>query len=402
MKNIAIDKSISLLPKEEMLEIKKNHKSLTIGVLKESSHQEKRVAITPESVELLTKNGHKIYIEQDAGLYSNFDDKEFIKYGAIICQKKSQIYDCDIILKIEPPTKEEIKYLSVKNTIISALQLNINSKSFFDLINQKKIIAASFEYLEDREGNNPIVRSMSEIAGNTSIMIASEYLSNINGGKGILLGGITGVLSTNVVIIGAGTVAEFAARTAAGLGANIFIFDSSITKLKRLQNNINVKVNTSSYTSRSLTKALMRADVVIGAISSQDQKNSGIRVSSDMVKLMKKGSVIVDVSIDQGGCFETSNITSHKSPVFERYGVIHYCVPNIPSRVSRTASISISQFLSNMIIAIGNYGGIDNFIRSNKSFRKGIYSYNGFTTNKIIAEKFNLKYKDLGLIMPLY
>tara|TARA_X000000950_G_scaffold47209_1_gene54504 strand:+ start:63498 stop:64706 length:1209 start_codon:yes stop_codon:yes gene_type:complete len=402
MKNILIDKSIKLLPNEEMLEVKQNFKSLSVGIPKESSLQEKRVALTPESVELLVNSGHKVYVEKDAGNFSNFYNEEYIKYGAVITDKRDEIYSCDFVLKIEPPTVSEINFLSEKNVIISALQLNIHKKSFFDSINKKNITAVSFEYLQDNEGKNSIVRSMSEIAGNTSVLIASECLSNINGGKGILLGGISGVISTNVVILGAGTVAEFAARSAAGLGANITIFDNSITKLKRLQNNLNTRVNTSSYTSRSLMKSLMRADVVIGASSSHNYKKYGIYVSSDMVKMMKKGSVIVDVSIDQGGCFETSKITNHKSPTFEKFGVIHYCVPNIPSRVSRTASISISQVLTNLLITIGKSGGVTNYMKNNKGFRCGVFSYNGFTTNKYISEKFGLIYKDLGLIMPSF
>ena len=240
MKNILIDKSIKLLPKEEMLEVKQNFKSLSIGIPKEFSLQEKRVALTPESVELLISCGHKVYVEKDAGKFSNFQNDEYIKYGAVITEKRDEIYSCDFVLKIEPPTEDEINFLSEKNVIISALQLNIHKKSFFDSINKKNITALSFEYLKDNEGKNSIVRSMSEIAGNTSVLIASECLSNINGGKGILLGGISGVISTNVVILGAGTVAEFAARSAAGLGANITIFDNSITKLKRLQNNLNI------------------------------------------------------------------------------------------------------------------------------------------------------------------
>ena len=402
MKNILIDKSIKLLPKEEMLEVKQNFKSLSIGIPKESSLQEKRVALTPESVELLINSGHKVYVEKDAGNFSNFYNEEYIKYGAVITDKRDEIYNCDFVLKIEPPTASEINFLSEKNVIISALQLNMHKKSFFDSINKKNITAVSFEYLQDNEGKNSIVRSMSEIAGNTSVLIASECLSNINGGKGILLGGISGVISTNVVILGAGTVAEFAARSAAGLGANITILDNSITKLKRLQNNLNIRVNTSSYTSRSLMKSLMRADVVIGASSSHNYKQNGIYVSSDMVKMMKKGSVIVDVSIDQGGCFETSKITNHKSPTFEKFGVIHYCVPNIPSRVSRTASISISQVLTNLLIKIGKSGGVINYMKNNKGFRSGVFSYDGFTTNKYISEKFGLVYKDLGLIMPSF
>ena len=402
MKNILIDKSIKLLPKEEMLEVKQNFKSLSIGIPKESSLQEKRVALTPESVELLVNSGHKVYVEKDAGNFSNFYNEEYIKYGAVITDKRDEIYNCDFVLKIEPPTASEINFLSEKNVIISALQLNMHKKSFFDSINKKNITAVSFEYLQDNEGKNSIVRSMSEIAGNTSVLIASECLSNINGGKGILLGGISGVISTNVVILGAGTVAEFAARSAAGLGANITIFDNSITKLKRLQNNLNIRVNTSSYTSRSLMKSLMRADVVIGASSSHNYKQNGIYVSSDMVKMMKKGSVIVDVSIDQGGCFETSKITNHKSPTFEKFGVVHYCVPNIPSRVSRTASISISQVLTNLLIKIGKSGGVINYMKNNKGFRNGVFSYDGFTTNKYISEKFGLVYKDLGLIMPSF
>ena len=390
--------SFGLLPKEEMLEVKPDFKKLEIGIPKEISFQENRVSLTPDSVALLIKNGHRVIIEKGAGNASNFSDKEYSDKGAKISLSKEEVFKAQFILKIEPPIKSEIEMMCNNQILISALQVSTQSVDYFTMLNKKNISAFAFEYIQDQQAKLPIVRSMSEIAGNTSLLIASEYLSNINNGKGLMLGGISGLLPTSVVIIGAGTVGEYACRTALGLGASVIIFDNSVSKLRRLQNNINQKVSTSILQPKVLWKALKRADIVISALQISEGKIPCI-VSENMVIDMKKGAVVIDVSIDQGGTFETSEITNHKEPTYIKHDVIHYCVPNIASRVSRTASMAISNILTPILLIIAEEGGFENTIKKYENLRNGVYSFNGTLTNEILSNNFSLPYKDLNLIM---
>ena len=388
----------SLLPQEEKLEIKKQSKKLFIGVPKEIAFQESRIAIVPDAVQLLVSHGHEVLIESTAGEGSNFSDNEFSEAGAKIIFDTKEIYQADIILKVEPPTLEEIKLMKGRQTLISALQITTRSQEFINRLIEKKITCFAYEFIQDDSGTMPLIRSMSEIAGNTSVLIASECLSNTNDGKGLLLGGIAGVTPTEVVIIGAGTVGEFAARSAMGLGASVKIFDNSLSKLRRLQNDLNTRVFTSIIQPKVLIKALKRADVVIGALRSGDKRTPCV-VTEEMVTEMKEGAVIIDVSIDQGGCFETSELTNHSNPTFKKHGVIHYCVPNIASRVSRTASYSLSNLLTPIILRIGDYGGLDNVLSSDAGLRQGVYICKGILTNKMVGQWFNLNYKEINLII---
>ena len=390
--------SFGLFPKEEMLEVKPNFKKLEIGIPKEISFQENRVSLAPDSVALLIKNGHRVIIEKGAGNASNFSDKQYSDKGAKISLSKEEVFKAQFILKIEPPIKSEIEMMCNNQILISALQVSTQSVDYFTMLNKKNISAFAFEYIQDKQAKLPIVRSMSEIAGNTSLLIASEYLSNINNGKGLMLGGISGLLPTSVVIIGAGTAGEYACRTALGLGASVIIFDNSVSKLRRLQNNINQKVSTSILEPKVLWKALKRADIVISALQISEGKIPCI-VSENMVIDMKKGAVIIDVSIDQGGTFETSEITNHKEPTYIKHDVIHYCVPNIASRVSRTASMAISNILTPILLIIAEEGGVENTIKKHENLRNGVYSFNGTLTNEILSNNFSLPYKDLNLIM---
>ena len=373
-------------------------KSLFIGVPKEITFQESGIAIVPDAVQLLVSRGHEVYIESNAGTGANFSDEEYSEAGAKIIYDTQEIYKADVILKVEPPTLDEIDLMKGRQTLISALQITTRSKSFIEKLAKKKINCLAYEFIQDDSGMMPLIRSMSEIAGNASVLIASEYLSNVNLGKGLLFGGIAGVTPTEVVILGAGTVGEFAARSALGLGASVKVFDNSLTKLRRLQNDINIRVFTSIIQPKVLEKALRRADVVIGALSSHDKRTPCV-VSKQMVSQMKEGSVIIDVSIDQGGCFETSKITNHAKPTFNKYGVIHYCVPNIPSRVARTASYSMSNLLTPIILKVGDFGGLDNVIISDVGLRQGVYICHGLVTNKMVGKWFKLDYKEIDLII---
>jgi len=391
-------KGSKLYPQESLMKVKKSSDSLYIGIPKENSFQENRLAITPDGVNLLVNNGHEIRIEAGAGKESKFTDKEFSDAGAKIVYATEEVFQADIILKVEPPTIEEINFMNVGKILISALQMGNQTPDYLKAINNKKLTSFAFEFLEDKVGGMPVIRAMSEIAGSTAMLIAAEYLSSVNNGKGIILGGITGVPPTKVVIMGAGTVAEYAARAALGLGVDIQIFDNHIYKLRRLKHTLGQQVFTSTVNNLLLIEALKQADVVIGAMRVENGKIKRI-VTEDMVAHMQPGSVIIDVSIDQGGCIETSEITTHDNPVFTKYGITHYCVPNIASRVPRTATTALNNIFVPVLLQAADEGGIDEMIFNNPWFMKGVYAYKGHLTNEHLAQKFSMPFKDLYLLM---
>jgi alanine dehydrogenase len=386
-----------LLPQEEKLEVGRQKSELFIGIPKETSYQERRICLTPDAVNSLTAHGHRVMIECGAGLASSYSDKDYSDAGAEITHDTKKVLSCPMILKVEPPSVKEIEMMNPQTLVISAIQLKTQKKEYFEALAVKKITALAFEFIKDEDGSYPAVKSLSEIAGTASVLIAAELMINQKIGKGLLLGNITGVPPTEIVIIGAGTVAEFAAKTALGLGASVKVFDNSITKLRRLQNNLNQRIFTSTIQEKSLLKALMRCDVAIGAMRGKDR--TPIIVSETMVEHMKKGAVIIDVCIDTGGCFETSEVTTHEKPTFVKNNVIHYCVPNIPSRYSKTASMSISNIISPFLLQMADDGGIESAIRCNAGLKHGIYFYHGLLTNSSIAEWFSMSYRDINLIV---
>ena len=386
-----------LLPQEEKLEIGKRKSELFIGIPSETSYQERRICLTPDAVNTLTYHGHRVMIEAGAGEFSSYTDKEYSDAGAEVTNDTRKVFGCPMILKVGAPTLDEIEMMSNKSILISSIQLKTKTKVYFEALSKKKITALAFEYVKDQDGSYPAVRSSSEIAGTASILIAAELMITNDFGKGLLFGNITGVPPTDVVIIGAGTVAEFAAKTALGLGATVKVFDNSITKLRRLQNTLNQRIFTSTIQTKALTKALRRCDVAIGALRGIDR--CPVVVSETMVEYMKKGAVIVDVSIDTGGCFETSEVTTHEKPTFIKSNVLHYCVPNIASRYSKSASLSISNIITPYLMQIADDGGIESAIRCDKGLKNGVYMYHGILTNKAIGQWFNLPNNDINLIV---
>jgi alanine dehydrogenase len=388
----------AMMPQEEMLEVARKKGKLFIGIPKEISFQENRVALVPDAVALLVNNGHHIVVESNAGKMANFQDHDYSEAGAEIVYSPEEVYKANIILKVAPPSLEEISMMQQNQTLISTLQLPIQPENFIKQMMAKKVTGIAFEWIKDDDGIYTVIRSMGEIAGLTSILIAGEYLSNVNNGQGSILGGISGISPTEVIILGAGSVGQSAARAALGLGATVKVFDNSISRLRRLQSDLGTRVFTSVIQPRVLAKHLKSADVVIGAIRGK-QGPTPMVVTEDMVSEMKAGSVIIDVSIDQGGCVETSEVTNHTKPVFRKYGVTHYCVPNIASRVSRTASYALSTIFAPILLSIGEEGGVNNMLRRDEGVRNGIYLYNGILTNKVLGEMFKLPYKDINLLM---
>lgn len=390
-----------LLPQEELLEVAPKKYKMVIGIPKEISEDENRIALVPDAVNLLIESGHRVLVERDAGEAAHFSNAKYAEAGAEIMDISDEVFKSDIIIKISPPVDEEIEKMGKQKTLFSSIFLPDREKSYFRKLMAKKVNAIAFEYIQDKTGSFPMLKSMSEIIGNTSVLIAAEYLSNSKYGKGEMLGGFPGIKPTEVIIIGAGTVAEYAARTALGMGALVKIFDDSMYKLRTIEDKLKTRVFTATLQPKLLLKAMREADVVIAAKHASGYMAPCL-ITEDMVKQMKPGSVIIDVSIDQGGCFETSHVTSHRNPVFQEYGITHYCVPNIASRIPHTASYSLSNLLTPLLLSISELGGIDKMLKKDAAFCKGAYIYNGILTNKFIGDLYDLPWQDLELLMAAF
>jgi alanine dehydrogenase len=393
-----ISTSFSYETLEEKLDVKPKGSELYIGIPKETAFQENRVALTPDAVGVLVSNGHQVVIEHNAGDAAHFRDKDYSEAGARIVYDKAEVYKAPILVKSAPVIEDDLPHLQPNQLIISPLHMSVLKAELLQKMMEKRITALSFENLKDDSGSYPIVRSMSEIAGSAVMLIAGQYLGSANHGKGVLLGGISGIPPTKVIILGAGIVGEFAARAALALGASVKLFDNSIYRLKRLQSNIGQRMWTSVIEPRILAKQLKSCEVAVGALTG-DGGRTPVVASEEMVSNMRPGSVVIDVSIDRGGCFETSEITTHENPIYMKYGVIHYCVPNIPSGFARTASQAISNVLMPLLIEAGDDGGFDNLIWHQIHLRSGIYLFKGALTNFYLSQRFDLKYTDLNLLV---
>jgi alanine dehydrogenase len=393
-----ISTSFSYETLEETLDVKPKGVPLNIGIPKETAFQENRIALTPDAVGVLVSNGHEVIIEHNAGEASHYRDKDYSEAGARIVFEKSEVLKAPILVKSAPVIEEDLPLLQLNQIIISPIHLSAMKAELLQKMMDKRITGISFENLKDDSGTYPIVRSMSEIAGSAVMLIAGQYLSSANHGKGVLLGGISGIPPTKVIILGAGIVGEFAARAALALGASVKVFDNSVYRLKRLQNNIGQRMWTSVMEPRILAKQLKTCEIAVGALSSQTGRTPVV-VTDEMVSNMRPGSVVIDVSIDRGGCFETSRITTHEHPVFLKYGVIHYCVPNIPSGFARTASHAISNVLMPLLLEAGEEGGFENLVWHKIHLRSGIYLFKGALTNFHLSQRFDLKYTDLNLLI---
>jgi len=386
-----------LLPQEETLEIVKQKGELYIGLPKETHFQEKRICLTPDAIAAIVANDHRVLIEKGAGEKAGFSDSDYSEAGAELTDDKNKVFGCPIILKVEPPSLDEIELINPKTILITALQLKTRDKVYFEALAKKKLTALAFEFIKDEAHSYPAVKALSEIAGTASVLIASELMANNELSNGMLFGNISGVPPAEVVVIGAGTVGEYATRSALGLGASVKVFDTSITRLRNLQVKVGRPLYTSTLQPKYLMKALRRCDVAIGALKGTNR--APIVVTEDMVEKMKNGAVIIDVSIDMGGCFETTEITSHDQPTKIKHGVIHYGVPNIPARYPKTASISISNIFTPYLLNMAESGGLENAIRFYSGLKNGLYFYRGILTNKAVADWFGLPYSDLNILL---
>lgn len=393
-----IHPSFSYETQEEVLDIPHSAKPLLIGIPKETAFQENRVGLIPEAVGVLVANGHRVMVESGAGNGSRYTDKDYAEAGAEIAFEKAAVYQCPILIKTAPPVESDLPFLQMHQTIISPLHLSAINQEVLVAMMAKKITALSIENIKDENQNYPILRSMGEITGSAVMLIAGQYLSNFNQGKGVLLGGISGVPPTKVVIIGADIIGEFATRNALALGASVKVFDNNVSRLQRLQNNLGQRVWTSVLEPKILAKQLKTCEVAIGALRNEIGR-APIVVTEEMVAAMRPGSIIIDVAIDRGGCFETSELTNHEHPIITKHNVIHYGVPNIPSGFARTASQAISNVLMPLLIQVGDVGGLEEIIWQQIYLREGIYLYKGALTDFYISEKFQLKFTDLNLLI---
>lgn len=387
-----------LMPLEMVATVGRKQARLTIGLPHETTLDEYRVALIPEGVQQLVAHGHTILVESGAGEGAGFSDRDFSEAGAQIVYSKEEVFKSDIILQVSPPTLREASLLREGQVFISPLQLSTLKREVIAQMIAQRATCIALEFLQDRQGSYPVVHAMSEIAGVAAVFIAAELLSNVSGGKGILLGGVTGVAPAKMVIIGAGAVGTSAARLALALGVQVQVFDFSLDRLSRLQMSVGQRVYTSTIYPEALRRAVVDADVVIGALRPR-QGRVPLVVTEDMVREMKPNSVIIDVSIDQGGCVETSRPTTHENPTFVVYDVIHYCVPNIPSRFARTASAAISNVLTPMLVEMAECGGLDRYIWMYPYARQGVYLYRGIVTNQAVAERFSYRYTDITLLI---
>ncbi|MDA0378515.1 MAG: alanine dehydrogenase [Bacteroidetes bacterium] len=388
-----------VLTKEKQKEIAKRGQSLTIGVPKEASPDERRVAMAPAGVAMLVANGHNVLIGEGAGSGANFSDTEYADAGAEIVASASQLYSqASLIVKVGPPTAEEVALLQERQVLISALHLGNTSPDFLRKAIELGVTGLGFEFIRDSDGSLPIVRMMHEIMGSMAVQIAARYLESGEDGRGIMLGGISGVPPSNVVILGAGVIGEWAARTALGFGAHVIVLDNDLGALRSMEHYLGRGITTAMATPQYISQALLTADVVIGAMMSAGNR-APVVVTEDMVASMRDGSVIVDTMIDQGGCIETSQPTTHSDPIMRRHGVIHYAVPNMPSNAARTATYALTNVLVPYVLKIGDAASVNEALWMDVGLRNGTYVYRKHLTKKSLASMFGIPHRDIELLI---
>lgn len=388
-----------MLTMEKPLELSEQHRQLTIGIPREVSNEERRVSISPSGVSSLVSNGHSVFVEKDAGSQAHFSDAEYSDAGATIVQNPEDVYSqSELIVKVGPPCDDELGLLQEKQILISALHLGGTSPEFLNRLMTLGITGIGFEFIRDSDGTFPIVRMMHEIMGSMAVQIAARYLESSEGGKGVMLGGISGVPPSTVVILGAGVVGEWAARTALGFGSHVIVLDTDLGGLRSLEHYLDRRITTAMATKQYLRNAVASADVIIGAMMA-DGYRSPLLVTEEMVMSMRAGSVVVDAVIDQGGCVETSSATTHSSPVFRKHDVIHYCVPNMPSNAARTATYALTNVLVPYLLNIGDVGSINEALWRNVGLRNGAYVYRRHLTKKSLATMFGMPHRDIELLI---
>ena len=391
----------AFMPREEQIERAVGRKQMSIGMPHDYRDGEKRIALTPEAVKILTNAGHEVFLERGAGTEAGFPDVDYSNNGAVVSDMPDTVFGCDIVIKIAPFTQQEALRLRGGQTVISFMNAATLGEDTLSVMMRKRVTALASEIIKDSDGMLPVMESMSEISGITSVLLASEYLSTTSGGKGVMLGGVTGVTPTEVIIIGANTAGEYAARAALGLGAIVKVFDTSVHRLRNFQNLLGQRLYASTFHPQVLQKTLKSADVLIGALST-DILMPWFYVTEDMVQGMKRGSVIIDLSVDTGGCVETAEPRALKDPIYEKHGVIHFSAWNLPSRVPKTASIALSNVFRPLMQDIADAGGVTPMLKFNNGLRSGVYIFNGILTNEVLGQKFGILSKDINLLLAAF
>lgn len=390
------------IPQELLKELSKAGNRLLIGIPCERVEGERRLALTPEAVDMLTGRGHRVLVEAGAGLGINYSDNHYAEAGAEIVATPAEVYQADIILKILPPLTAEVMMMKPRTTLFSTVQFNNFPHEAFELMMAKRITAIAYELLADDRQRCPVLNVISEIEGTASITIASELLSNTQGGKGILLGGIPGVSPTEVVIIGAGNAGTVATRAAMALGASVKVFDDDINKLRTIQQVLGQGLFTSTFHPNVLQNAFRSADVVIGAMRYINTRHRYI-IAEDMIRIMKRGALVIDLRVNQEGCFETTCCLSPSDPaVFEQYGVLHYCRQNISNRVARTTSMALSNIFVPMLFQLGEAGAVPGMVKSDPGFKNGVYMYCGKPVNNYVSNRFGLSSNNIDLYLSAF
>ncbi|WP_080902655.1 alanine dehydrogenase [Parabacteroides sp. Marseille-P3160] len=402
MGQIGGDSKQAYIPQELLREISKVNNRLLIGIPRERGKGERRMPLTPEGVEILTGCGHQVLVESNAGLGINYSDNHFSEAGAVIVETPAEVFQADIIIKILPPLAEEVALMKSRSILLSMVQFNIFETEAYLLMMEKRITAISYELITDERGSSPVLNTSSEIEGATSITIASHLLSNLQGGKGILLGGVPGVPPTEIVIIGAGTAGTVAARAALGLGALVKVFDEDINNLRAIQSSLGQKVFTSNFHPKVLQNAFKTADVIIGAMRYINARRHYV-ISEELIRTLKKGALVIDLRINQGGCFETTCGLKDSDPaIFEQYGVLHYCKANISNYVARTTSMAYSNLFVPILLTFGDMGAIQMMIRAENGFRNGVYMYHGKPVNEYVSSHFNIISGNLDIYLAAF
>lgn len=391
----------AFMPREELIEKVVSKRQMTIGMPRDKKEEEKRISLTPEAVRILVDAGHEIYVESGAGAASGYKDTDYSENGAVVTDMPQKAYECDVVIKVAPFTDRDAEILKGNQILISFMNAHTMTEETLSALIRKRVTALASEKIRDRDGLFPVVESMSEISGIACVLLASEYLSNVTGGKGVMLGGVTGVSPTEVVILGANTAGEYAARAVRGLGAVVRIFDNSVQRLRRFQDLIGQRLYTSTFHPQALQKVLRTADVVICSFDPEDSKPA-CHITEEMVKGMKQGSVIIDLTPEAGRCVDTVECRTAKNPMYEKYGVVHYCAWSLPSRVPKTASIALSNVFRQVLEDIAEAGSITTMLKFNMGMRNGVYLYNGILTNETLGQKFGVLSKDINLLLAAF
>lgn len=390
------------IPQELLKEISKVNNRLLIGIPCERHEEERRLPLTPEAVDMLIERGHRVIVECGAGLGINYSDNHFAESGAEIAATPQEVYQADIILKILPPLAVEVALMKPRSTVFSMVQLNLYTQEAFELMMAKRITAIAWELMSDQFGRCPVLNAISEIEGTASITIAAEMLSNTQGGKGILLGGIPGVSPTEIVIVGAGNAGTVAARAALALGASVKVFDDDINKLRMIQQVVGQRLFTSNFHPNVLHNAFRSADVVIGAMRYINTRYRYI-IAEELIRTMKRGALVIDLRMSQGGCFETTCCLCPSDPtVFEQYGVLHYCKSNISNHVARTTSMALSNIFVPMLFSLGDMGNIQSMIKVDPGFKSGVYMYCGKPVNEYVSRHFNMRSSNIDIYLAAF